>query len=162
VTLAITGNVSLRFRDHSYRWINLKHFAFEVGVPDEAVLNELFAHRQFADGYIGGGPGAAAIHGPYQLTAITPGNYRSIRPDEATAWLDDFCALFDSPPTGPLASDIDAVARQRLRQSDSVLRLDTLGKAAQHESGWVLHEFRELIAIRRDAGELTLLVMGID
>jgi hypothetical protein len=35
-------------------------------------------------------------------------------------------------------------------------------KAAQHECGWILDEFRELISIRRETAELSLIVMGID
>lgn len=162
MSLAITGTACLVFRDNSFRWIDLKHFTFGAGSPDELLLAQLFAHPHFADGYVGGGHGASGIHGPYQLAAITPASYRLIGPDEAIAWLDEFCSLFESPPYGPLAGDIDAIVRRRLGQSTSVLRLGVLEPAAQHDCGWILGEFRELIAIRRDAAELTLLVMGID
>ena len=158
--ITVVGNVTLRFRSDR-RWIDVKQFTFVDDTSEVDLLARLTAHRQFKDGYIGSGPGDAAIHGPYRLEAVTPDRYEPLDAATAIEWLDGFCALFDVFPPRCLAEDIDSVVRGRMRQAATLFRL-RVPDDAQHECGWILDEFRELVVIRRERRELLLVVMGLD
>ena len=163
MSLDIVGAAVLHYRDNSRRWIDVRHFIFPEPATDQDLLARLIASRQFRNGYMGGPDWADPnpIHGPYRLETISPDCYRLIDSSEAAAWLDDFCSLFQAPAHPALAADIESVVRRRLREADSVFQLPELDDA-QHDTGWVLHEFRELVLIRRNLAELSLVVMGID
>jgi len=158
--LTVVANVLLRFRSDR-RWIDVKHFAFLSNPDDRRLLATLISHRQFRDAYIGSGPGDHPVHGPYTLAAVKMDLYQSVDAATATRWLDDFCALFDLCPPPCLEMDIDSVVRQRLKHSTTIFRLPLL-EGGQHDCGWILEEFRELVIISRDQRELALVVMGID
>jgi hypothetical protein len=164
MSLTIAGNVTLRFRgDGDRRWIDLKLFEFPPGAPDPDLLQWLVAHPYFRDGYMGGPPGndAAAIHGPYDLNAVTPDRYERVNLDDARAGVEGFCSLHGLPMSTSLGSDIDAVVRRRLTGASSIYRLPPLAED-RHDAAWVLLEFRELVLISRHLSELALIVLGID
>lgn len=156
----VVANLLLRFRSDR-RWIDIKHFNFVEDQDDQQLLSALISHQQFRDGYIGQGPGDQPVHGPYRLDAITCEKYELIESNVGINCLDNFCRLYDRSPPSCLAEDIDSVVRRRLKLSTSLFRLPPL-EAAQHECGWVLDEFHELVTICRTQREVSLVIMGSD
>ena len=156
----VVGNVLLRFRSDR-RWIDVKHFGFTGDQSDQQLLSALVSHHQFRDGYIGSGPRDQPVHGPYWLVAVTCERYELIESSAGIESLDEFCRLGDRNPPRSLAEDIDSVVRRRIKRSTALFRLPPL-ENAQHDSGWVLGEFRELVAICRERREVSLVVMGSD
>lgn len=161
MTLQIVADVMLRFRDTSFRWIDVKHFTFEGERSYSDLLSALIEHPWFRDGYIGGSVGEHPQHGPYRLEAIRPDSYERVDPRQALAVLDDFLSLYDCPPPASLAADVDRVVRSRIQSADRLFRLPAL-EDAQHDLGGILQEFRELVVVDSTACEVALVVMGVD
>ena len=161
--LRLVGNVGLGFRGGDYRWIDLKLFDLTPGATDAELLAGMIAHPHFRHCYIGDVPGHEPHigHGPYRLESVSPASYRRIEAVEALRWLGDFCRLYGDEPPAPLAADIERVVAGRIRMADGVYRLEG-DPSGFHDAGWVLDEFRELVLIRRDPPELSLVVMGAD
>jgi hypothetical protein len=105
-------------------------------------------------------PDAGDIHGPYRLAAICPAEFVPVGADGAAALVEEFCGLFGCPPRLDVRDQIAASVLSWLDRS-SWYRLRDLPDAV-HEWGWVLTEFRELVAICRETGEVLSVVMAID
>jgi len=163
VTLECTGHTLIRFDDGSYRWISVKRFVWDGTGDDPAVLAALIGHWRYRDHYMSPDShekDAGDIHGPYLVAAITPTEFVPLDQAGAAAVIEEFCGLFDAPPRPEVREQIREVVLSRLGQS-SWYRLRDLPEAI-HELGCILWEFRELVAISRDDGEVLLVVMGID
>jgi hypothetical protein len=68
------------------------------------------------------------------------------------------CSTF--PPGSEVREQISEIVLSRLGRSPWYRFLDL--PEAIHQLGCILFEFRELVAILRDDGEVLLVVMGID
>ena len=152
----------LRFTDDSYRVLNHRRFRIDPAAAATDLLAALITHEQYRDdfnGYVGRG---GAVHGPYQLARIGLDSFRNVTPEEAAddffewATTEDF-AFGDRPIVG----DLDGLVRL-IRQSSEVYRLNDLGTAAEHSTGFVRRDLLEFIAIHRLTSEMHLLVCFID
>jgi hypothetical protein len=163
VTLEYTGHTLILFDDRSYRWFSVKRFAWQGTGDDTAELAALSGHWRYRDHYASRDSheqDAGDIHGPYRLAAITPAEFVPVGPDEAAALVEEFCGLYGCPPRPEVREQIATLVLSWLDRS-SCYRLRDLPDGL-HEWGSVLMEFRELVAISREARELLLVVMAID
>lgn len=163
VALEYTGHTFINFDDRSYRWFSVKRFAREGSGDDTAVLAALISHWRYRDHYASQNSheqDAGDIHGPYRLAAITPAAFVPVNPAGAAALVEEFCGLDNCPPRPEVRQQIAAAILSWLDRS-SWYRLRDLPDAL-HEWGCVLWEFRELVAISRDTGEVLSVVMAID
>jgi hypothetical protein len=161
--LEYTGHTLILFEDRSYRWFSVKRFAWDGTGDDTAVVAALIGHWRYRDHYASKDSheqDAGDIHGPYRVAAITPAEFVPVDPDEAAALVEEFCGLFGYPPRPEVRDQIAASILSWLDRS-SCYRLRDLPDAI-HEWGWVLTEFRELVAISREASEVLSVVMAID
>lgn len=162
MTLEYTGHMLILFNDHSYRWFSVKRFAWDGTGDDTAVLAALIGHWRYRDHYASRDSheqDAREIHGPYRLAAITPTEFVPVGPQGAAALVEEFCGLYGCPAL-EVREQIAASVLSWLDRS-SWYRLRDLPEAL-HEWGWVLMEFRELVAISRASGEVLSVVMAID
>ena len=83
-----------------------------------------------------------------------------VGPDGAAALVEEFGGLDGCPPRPEVREQIAASVLSWLDRS-SWYRLRDLPDAL-HEWGWVLMEFRELVAMPREASEVLSVVMAID
>jgi hypothetical protein len=162
-TLEYTGHTLIPFDDRSYRWFSVKRFAWDRTGDDTVVLAALIGHWRYRDHYItpdSHEQDAGDIHGPYRLSAITPAEFIPFSPHGAAALVEEFCGLFGRSPRPEVREQIAASVISWLDRS-SWYRLRDLPDAI-HEWGSVLWEFRELVAISHETGEVLLVVMAID
>ena len=163
VALEYTGHTLILFDDHSYRWFSVKRFTWDGTGDQSAVLAALIGHWRYRDHYAARDSheqDAGDIHGPYWVAAITPAEFLPVGPEGATALVEEFCGLFDAPPRPEVRGHIEAVVLSQLAGA-ACYRLRDLPDAI-HEWGFVLLEFRELVAISRAAGVVLSVVMAID
>jgi hypothetical protein len=163
VTLEYTEHTLILFDDHSYRWFSVKRFAWDGTGDDTAVLAALIGHWRYRDHYASQDSheqDAGDIHGPYHLSAITPAEFVPVSPDGAAALVEEFCGL-DGCSARPEVGELIATSVLSWLDRSSWYRLRDLPDAL-HEWGWVLMEFRELVAISREAREVLSVVMAID
>jgi hypothetical protein len=162
-SLKYTGHTLIPFFDHSYRWFSVKRFAWDGKGDDTAVLGALIEHWRYRDHYASPDSheqDAGDIHGPYRLSAITPTEFVPVGPDGAAALVEEFCGLYGCPPQPVVHEQIAALVLSWLGRS-SWYRLRDLPDSL-HEWGYVLMEFRELVAISHEASEVLSVVMAID
>ncbi|AMV36906.1 hypothetical protein [Planctomyces sp. SH-PL62] len=153
----------VRFYDDSFRWIDVKRFAWDGVGEGESVLDSLLNSPHYRDTYISDDPHLSrseTIHGPYRVAEITPGDFESISPTAARAVVDEFSNLYQSPPAPELLQEIESLVLPRLHGA-ACYQLRPV-ENAEHELAGILEEFRELVAISRVAGEVALIVMAID
>jgi hypothetical protein len=163
VRLEYTGHTLIPFEDRSYRWFSVKRFAWDGAGDDTAVLAALIGHWRYRDHYASRDSheqDAGDIHGPYRLVAITAAEFVPVGPDGAAALVEEFCRLYDCPPRPEVREQIAASVLSWLGRSSWYSLRDL--PDALHEWGWVLMEFRELVAISRKTGEVLSVVMAID
>jgi hypothetical protein len=161
--LEYTGHTLILFDDHSYRWFSVKRFAWDGTGDDSAVLAALIGHWRYRDHYAARDSheqDAGDIHGPYWVAAISPAEFVSVGPAGAAAVVEEFCLLYDTLPRPEVREQIAAVVLSQLAGA-ACYRLRDLPDAI-HEWGFVLLEFRELVAISRGAGVVLSVVMAID
>jgi hypothetical protein len=161
-TLEYTGHTLIPFDDHSYRWFSVKRFMWDGSDDDAAVLAALIGHWRYRDHYAARDSheeDAGNIHGPYWLAAISPAEFVPVGFAGAAAVVEEFCELFDCTPQSEVREQV-ALVLSWLERS-SWYRLRDLPDAI-HEWGTVLWEFRELVAIARETGEVLSVVMAID
>lgn len=163
VTLEYTGHTLIGFDDDSYRWLSIKRFAWDGNGDDTAILAALIGHWRYRDHYASQGSheqDAGDIHGPYRLAAITPAEFVPVGPDRAAVVVDEFGRLYNLPPRAEIREKIASSVLSWLGRSSWYLLRDL--PDAIHEWGWVLMEFRELVAISREPREVLSVVMAID
>jgi len=81
-------------------------------------------------------------------------------PSEAAGVVQEFCSLDPGPPAVEVRERIESLVLSPMRSAECY-RLRELPDA-RDEAGAVLQEFRELVGISRDAGEVLPVVMAID
>lgn len=163
VALEYTGHTMIHFEDHSYRWFNLIQFAWNGEGSDTDVLAALIAHRQYRDTFMSPDSherDAVDIHGPYHLAAITPDVFESIDAAGAIAVVEEFYDVADTPRSQETQQEVADDVISRFIDA-SCYRLRPLPEAV-HDFGFVLWEFREVVAISRERGEVLMVVMAID
>jgi hypothetical protein len=151
------------FDDDSYRWISIKCFPWDGQGEDPDVLTALIASPRYRDTYLSPDShqqDAETVHGPYRVAEITPGDFEGVTASVAEATVGEFIGLYEPLPAPEVIRQIEAVVLSRLRCA-ACYRLRRIAHA-EHEWAYVLWEFRELVAISRDAGEVVLIVMAID
>lgn len=161
--LEYTGHTLILFDDRSYRWFSVKRFAWDGAGDDSAVLAALIGHWRYRDHYAARDSheeDAGDIHGPYWVAAITPAEFASVGPAGAVALVEEFCGLYDAQPRHEVREQVNEVVLSQLVGTECY-RLRDLTDAT-HEWGFVLLEFRELVAISREAGVVLSVVMAID
>lgn len=153
----------IRFDDHSYRWIDLKRFAWDGRGNDPEVLAALIASPRYRDTYLAPDShqqDAETVHGPYRVAEIAPSDFEGVAASVAEATVGEFIGLCEPPPAPHVIREIESVVLPKLRGA-ACYRLRRIAHA-EHEWASVLWEFRELVAISREAGEVALFVMAID
>jgi hypothetical protein len=138
VDAGVLGTVScrdestpVRFRDGTYRWINIKRFAIAAGIPDGVLLVALVGNQQYRDEYATPGPAVEPVHGPYNLELITAETFDNIDRVEAVEALQRWVQLCDPVPTDQIEGDLaDVIAH--IDEADSRYRLPDLGERAKH------------------------------
>lgn len=163
VDLEYTGHTFILFDDLSFRWFSVKRFVWDGADNDTAVLAALIGYWRYRDHYAARDSheeDAGDIHGPYWVAAISPAEYTDVGPAGAAAVVDEFCRLFNSPPRPEVREQIATAVLSWLDRS-TWYRLRDLPDAI-HEWGGVLWEFRELVAISREARMVVSVVMAID
>jgi len=140
-----------------------QRFTWDGTGDDTAVIAALIGHWRYRDHYTSPDSqeeDAGDIHGPYLVAAITPTEFVPLDQAGAVAGIEEFCGLFDIPPRSEVREQISEIVLSRLGRSPWYRFLDL--PEAIHQLGCILFEFRELVAILRDDGEVLLVVMGID
>lgn len=157
----------MHFRPNN-TWVDLKLFSIRPEVSDYLVLRDLLRHEQYHDHYAGQDPTEQthhALHGPYQLEAITPGQFESVSANAARQELRNWVAGWVVPHEdgSEVEAKLGAEVLARLH-GDSILRLTDLRETAEHDWGWVVGHagFHEFVVIDRATALLTLLVASDD
>jgi hypothetical protein len=136
--LDCVGTLFVAFRDHSYRWVNVKRFRAPVpGAAAVVLLTELFAHPRYRDHYLSpDSETEAPIHGPYRLDAVTAASFDLVDRREAERSLREWV---DHYPVRPdeIEGDLGEVFGD-VASGTAWYRLRELGEPAQHDFGWVL------------------------
>ncbi len=162
VELEYVDQSIIRFDDLTFRWADVKRFRWNGRGDDGEVVAALISHWQFRDTYAGKSQeDAKTIHGPYRLERISSASFERISPSAALGVIEEFCSLNGVPPKPEVQKQLHTLVASALEDS-ACFRLRDLPADAQHDWGWVLSEFRELVVIRRTAGILMLVVMAID
>jgi hypothetical protein len=153
----------IRFDDSSYRWIDIKRFPWDGRGEDTGVLAAPIASPRYRDTYLAPDShrhDAETVHGPYRVAEITPGDFEGVAASVAEATVGEFIGLSESPLAPEVFREIESDVLPKLRGA-ACYRLRRIARAG-HEWASVLWEFRELVAISRDSGEVALFVMAID
>ncbi len=159
--LAHAGHTFVNFSNGTYRWVDITRFRLPDNTSDDrAALAALIEHELYGSDHAGGDPGADPVrHGPYWRDRITPDGFDLIDAGAAESLLYAWSRREEEPPEAVRAG-LEREVYQPLRAADRVYRLRDLGEGAQHDWGWVLWEFEELVLI--GPTDLTLVVAAID
>lgn len=163
IDIDYVGHTLINFDDRSYRWIDIKRFAWNGVGDDDTVLAAIIGDRRYRDTYLSPDSheqDAETVHGPYRVAEVTPSSFDRIEPVAAEDTVAEFCNLDQQPPQPKTRQLIESMVLSQLRRS-TCYRLRRL-KSAEHEFAFALWEFRELVAIARDPGQVLLVVMAID
>jgi len=161
--LEYAGHAVIHFADHSYRWIHLKRFSRQGDGPYDDALAELIGSPQYRDHYLSPDShehDAGSVHGPYRLDAIYPACFQPISSSEAGEAVRAFCRLDPGPPAAEVLDRVETLVLSPIRDA-ACYRLRDIPDA-RHETGWILRDFRELVGIHHDAGQVVLVVMASD
>lgn len=163
--LTYERRIFLPFTDHSFRWVDLKLFVLPDEDDDEArTLGLLLAHPSYRDHYASSDSHEQPtenIHGPYWLDRLSIDSFEVVNEETAIdtfrRWSEQFSEVPDS-----LRQDLDEFVYPLLRDATSRYRLKNLRADSEHEWGWVLGEFLELVLLNRSQRRLALLVASDD
>lgn len=163
IVLCEPQHTLLRFDDRFYRWIAVKRFRWDGVGDDRSVLETLLGSLHYRDTYISPDShliDSEAVHGPYRVDRISTEAFEKLSELAARAWIDDFCALDSMTPKPEVIGQIESTILTRLHRAQSY-RLGPVYNA-EHDTMWILKEFREVVTISRAKREVALIVMGID
>ena len=157
-----TGSVFINFRNLECQWVDIKKFALPAGVADRTALAMLISHEQYGDNYAGGEPGDdPQRHGPYWRDRVDPMTFEPGKPaveeERIRVW-----ATQHGEPSAEIGRLLEDEVYQPFHAADVLYRLTDLGSAAFHDWASVHTEFHELVVIRRDVGQLVLVVAADD
>jgi len=166
-SLVYLGDVFINFRNHTYQWVSIKLFELRADADDNEVLASLIRHVRYRDSYNGtGDEDMKTIHGPYQLSAITPDSFISASASAIETLIRTW-AEYAAPLPDPRRAEMERELYPRIRQATSAYQLFDLRDTAQQEEGWGTSVgsatgFFELVLINRANGSLALVVASDD
>ncbi len=158
VSLNYVGETVVGFEDDTYRRVSVKRFEWSGRGNDASVLASLVGHPEYPDS----DPdrrGPETLHGPYDVTAITPAAFEPVGPDRVAALVGEFYRLHDRPPEPAVRAGIEAAAVgplgtarcYRLREQPDAVVL-----------GGVFLDFQELVGIDRANGAVLLVDLAAE
>ena len=157
--LAYQGDVFINFRNHTYQWVLIKLFDLPADADDNEVLKLLTRHVRYRDSYNGtGDEDMKTIHGPYQLSAITPESFISVSAGDIETLIRTW-AEYAAPLPDARRTEMERELYPRIREASSSYKLLDLRDTAQHDEGWgtsvgSVTGFLELVLINRHAGSV--------
>lgn len=166
-SLVYQGHVFINFRNHTYQWVIIKLFELPADADDHEVLSLLTRHVRYRDSYNGtGDEDMKTIHGPYQLSALTPESFFSAPADDIEALIRTW-AEYAAPLPDPRRTEMERELYPRIREATSAYQLLDLRDTAQHDEGWgtsvgSITGFFELVLINRHARSVALVVASDD
>lgn len=166
LNLRFLGHEFVRMDEHTYSWVDIKRFAFDVPANVQDVLAALIGHEQYGDDYAGGDVGRGKdIHGRYVLSDIRVESFKASSAEEAMTVISEWADRVNGPNGPGVASSevrkrLDTEVFPLLATGD-VLRF---GGAAEHEWGWVVggNGFHEFVGIDGHGGTASLVVASDD
>lgn len=166
-SLVYRGDVFINFRNHTYQWVSIKLFVLPAAADDHEVLASLIRHVRYRDSYSGTGDrDMEIIHGPYQLSAITPESFFSSSAGDIEPLIRTW-AEYAAPLPDPRRVEMERELYPRIREATSSYQLLDLRDTAQHDEGWgtsvgSITGFFEFVLIDRNAGTMALVVASDD
>ena len=162
-TLDRTDGAKVFLRDGTYRWLIVKRFTAtgHATIDPSELLATLIAHPAYRDHFASpDSETEAPIHGPYRLDAVTVDEFERVTPAKAEAimrdWLDQFGAVASTQVDGDLESLLNIIRRSSLGYY-----LPDLGKTAQHDWGWIVNHFHDIVAVG-PGQQIALIAVGSD
>lgn len=163
--LHYSGRELVKFRDHDFRWIDLKFFDLPDGVGStEEALGMLFHDARYRDHYTAAYShhrDSENLHGPYQLDRISPASFEEIDEGQALETISNFVTTHGAA-TDETMREVQERVYPIIREGSARYRLRDLGAAAQHDFGWVLQYFTELVLVDVPSRRLVLMVAAQD
>ena len=167
ISLAFDRRDFVLLNDNTFRWIDVKRFTFQPtsGIDYGDVIDALINNWRYRDHYAGATSheeDAQTLHGPFLVAAISRNDFTAIDAATFNGVVHEFLSLHDNLPSTEKQNEIDSVL---LPLQSDVAKLFQMTKSLDddiHEWGFVLWEFRELLAIDFSQGVLALCVMAID
>jgi hypothetical protein len=150
--------------DGSYRWLRLQHFQCDPRSSDAALPSALLSHVRYQDSYTTADANwspTGDTHGPYRLDRLTVDSFASIDATTETDYLRRWAEDYDGRE-GEGFETIIRGANDVIGDATSLWHLAEPRDSAQHEWGWILGDFREIVAINRSKDRLTLMVASAD
>lgn len=144
----------------SFHYIAVKTFRSQADRGEAQVLEALIEHRHFRDDYVGYGSykrDSGDRHGPYHLDRISIDSFRPVNEGFAEKLVRAYADRFELP-----ADQEDALERTvmtPIRCATALYRLRNLEEDAHHESGHILDDFHELVALNRRNGDAALIIL---
>ena len=150
-----------------YDWIDLKHFRIDPSTTSGVeALRLLIADVRFRDHYAEATShekDSEELHGRYWLRAISAASYTAIDHATAREVITKFAERYSSAERA--AARVELVTDRVfpiLDHADEFFRLKDLGNEAEHDWGWVLDDFTEIVVIDHERGRLSLVVASED
>ena len=135
-------------------------------LDNETALASLLAHPRYRHDYASPMPDTDAdfvmteVHGPYPLDNIDQGRFHKITADDAATRLRDWAADHDDDPSSYAGLDKHLISL--VETVATIYLLDDFRDGGEHDYGWILGAFLELVVIDRPQSTLTLLVATSD
>lgn len=161
--LTHVGYEPLSFADRTHRVVWVDRFQLPVGIDDPgAALGLLVGDEAYRRTYavVRELDKPVPAHGPYRIEAITRDSFEPVSEAEALAIISDFIDIPDLEP-GETVERIRDKVEALIAEHPVRYRLGDLGKETEHETGWILNRFRELVVIDPTANSLILLVAAV-
>lgn len=146
------------------RWVSIKIFALPADVDDRTALALLIAHVRYRDSYAGtGDKDMVTIHGPYWLSAITPGTFVVVDPTAVETLIRTWAEYY-APWSQIDREAMDREVYSRIAAATAIYTLPDIRASAQHDWGEVVggDGFHEFVVINRATAELALIVASDD
>ena len=164
MTLEFLDGEILFLRDGSYRWLRLHRFRCDLNASDPTLLSALLSHSRYQDCYLQPDTDwspSGDQHGPYRLDRLSVDSFESIDAALAEAFVLGWAEEYDGREGRGFELILKA-ANAVINRASSLWRLQDLHDSAQHETGWMLDDFCEIVAIDRVRRTLTLLIASGD
>jgi hypothetical protein len=170
MALRLIGSDLVHMDEHTYMWIDLRHFAYETAQDDRSLLASLIANPAYAHDYASPFDPAEvvtepAVHGRWWRDSIHPELFTPWTASDAQALIQNWAdnqnwtdPNFRQPPE----------VQQRLQNVYALLRAGDLYKldnpSAEHDWGWVVGTkgFHEFVVIDRSKHRVHLVVAADD
>ncbi len=132
------GAIAIQFRNNTFQFIDLRHFALPPGVEtaDRDVLAALINSPGYRGSSIGTGDKDLTIHGPYRAAAITTDSFVPVSATGAETWLRTW-AEYAAPLPEAARVEVEREVYAPLQAATSVYQLPSLPDGAK-ETEWRL------------------------